>query len=223
METVFVICATVGGSVLLIQLAMMLIGLGGHALDFDGPDVGHGDIDVSGDMDVGGHMDVGDHVSVGDHGGMDADTSTDAHHFDSSWMFAVLSFRTIVAALTFFGLGGLAAQSAEISKPMVLGVAVAAGLAAMFAVYWMMRGLMSLKAEGTARVERAIGGHGTVYITIPAEESGRGKIQMNVQGRTMEYTALTPGHALSPGTQVVVTEIVNSDTVEVKPILESDE
>jgi membrane protein implicated in regulation of membrane protease activity len=154
---------------------------------------------------------------------VDADTSTDAHHIDSSWMFAVLSFRTIVAALAFFGLGGLAAQSAEASQPVVLVVAMAAGLAAMFAVYWMMRGLMSLKAEGTARVERAIGGHGTVYVTIPAEESGQGKIQLNVQGRTMEYAALTSGHALSPGTQIVVTDILNSDTVEVKPILESDE
>jgi len=93
----------------------------------------------------------------------------------------------------------------------------------MFAVYWMMRGLMSLKAEGTARVERSLGGHGTVYVTIPAEESGQGKIQMNVQGRTMEYAALTSGHTLSPGTQVVVTNILHSNTVEVEPILESDD
>ena len=199
MTTVFVICATVGGAILLIQFALTLIGLGADTLDFDTPDGVDADVDF------------------------DTDTDVDIHHVDSSWMFGVLSFRTIVAALAFFGLGGLAAGSAEASTPMVLVVAVAAGVAAMFAVYWMMRGLMSLRSEGTARVQRAVGGHGTVYVTIPAEESGPGKIQINLQGRTMEYQALTSGHALTPGTKVVVTEVLTSDTVEVKPILESDD
>ena len=47
-----------------------------------------------------------------------------AAHHGSTWLFGVLSFRTITAALAFFGLAGLAAQSAEASPPMVLLVAL---------------------------------------------------------------------------------------------------
>ena len=80
-----------------------------------------------------------------------------------------LSFRTIVAALAFFGLAGLAAQSAEASTPMTLGIALAAGLAAMYAVYGMMQLMYSLRAEGTVHIQRAVGREGTVYLRIPRQ------------------------------------------------------
>jgi len=82
--------------------------------------------------------------------------------------------------------------------------------------------LKGMKAEGTPRVHRAIGRHGTVYTTIPADQSGTGKIQLSLQNRTMEYLALTSGHALSPGAKVVVTDVVTSNTLAVEPILESE-
>lgn len=200
MTTVFVISAVVGGTVLLVQFVLTLVGLGGDALDLDLPE------GVDADGDFGGDIDT--------------DVDADLGHTDSSWMFGLVSTRTLTAAMAFFGLGGLAAQSAGASPPMALGVAIAAAVAAMVAVYWLMRGLMSLKAEGTARIQHAVGRHATVYVTIPAETSGQGKIQMNLQGRTMEYLALTPGHALPPGTKIVVTNIIASDTVEVEPLLE---
>jgi hypothetical protein len=68
-----------------------------------------------------------------------------------------------------------------------------------------------------------VGKHGTVYVTIPADESGAGKIQLNLQNRTMEYLAMTSGHALSPGAKVVVTDVITADTVQVEPVLEAVE
>jgi len=205
MTYVFVFCAIVGGLVMVLQFVLTLIGLGGEALNIDLPD----DVDVAADADLefNTNADLGD-----DLGG----------HASSSWVFGVLSFRTIVAALAFFGLAGLAAQSVGATAINQLIVAIAAGIGAMFAVYWMMRGLKSLKAEGTARIQRAVGKHATVYVTIPAERSGTGKIQVNLQNRTMEYLALTSGHELHPGAKIVVVDVITSDTVEVEPVLESE-
>ena len=207
MTTVFLVCAVVGGTVLVLQFAMTLIGMGGESLDIDLP----GDMDADLDFDV----DVDTDFQV------DTDAASDAGgHVDSSWLFGVISFRTVVAALAFFGLAGLAAQAAGAETLPTLGIALAAGVAAMYAVYWMVQSIRKLKAEGTPRVQRAVGRHGTVYTTIPAEQSGTGKIQLSLQNRTMEYLALTPGEALSPGAKIVVTDVITSNTVEVEPVLE---
>ncbi len=197
MTHVFLICAAVGGTVMVLQFVLTLIGLGGEAFD----------IDIDADMDADADLDAD----------FDADG---AEHVGSTWMFGVLSFRTVIAAMAFFGLAGLGCTSAEMPVGQTLLVAVGAGAAALFAVYWMMRGMKSLKADGTARIERAVGRHATVYTTIPAEESGSGRIQINLQDRTMEYSALTSGSELRPGVKVVVVDIITSDTVEVEPVLD---
>jgi len=209
--TIFLVCALVGGTVLAVQFILAFVGLGAEALDVDVPgDVADADVDFSGDVDAGGDVDL------------DGAAGHAAGHLDSSWMFQVISFRTVVAALTFFGLGGLTAGSMDYSGPMQLVVAIATGLAAMYAVFWLMRSLMRLRSEGTPRIRGTVGRHGTVYTTIPAGESGTGKIQINLQNRTMEYLALTSGDALAPGAKVVVTGVVTPDTVAVEPVLEPE-
>jgi hypothetical protein len=210
MSFVFIVCAAVGGTVLVIQFVLSLIGLGGHGFDIDTPhDIGH---------DLGGmfHGDAGGDLHGDAAGAHDTAHDAAASHHGTNWLFGVLSFRTVTAAMAFFGLAGLAAQSAEASTPTTLAIAVAAGAAAMFAVYWMMRGLYELRAEGTVRIQRALGEHGTVYLRVPGQNAGSGKIQINLQNRTVEYLAVTSGPELPTGTRVVVVGIVNPTTVEVR-------
>ncbi len=87
MIPLFVVCAAIGGTLLLCQLVLTLMGLGGDAFDLDV------DSDVGADVDMDVDMDV------------DADAGESGHH-GSSWIFGVISFRSVVAALTFFGLAG---------------------------------------------------------------------------------------------------------------------
>jgi hypothetical protein len=220
MAYVFVVCAAVGTTVLVLQFLMALAGLGGDALGVDVPhdvdhDLGGADHDFTpGEV----HGDVG-HDSAD--GGHESDAqlphSAPGHvSHGSTWLFQVLSLRTVVAALAFFGLAGLAAGAGECSPLNTLLIAAAAGLAAMYAVYFMLRGMRSLRAEGTVRIDRAVGRQATVYLRIPAQEEGVGKIQINLQNRTMEYLATTLGDALPSGATVVVTKVLGSDTVQVQ-------
>lgn len=213
MTTIFIVCAAIGGTVLIIQFILSLIGLGGEAFDLDvSGDVGH---DFGGDFhgDVGGdfHGDAGGdfHGDAGGHHGQAVDHG-------STWLFSVISFRTVVAALAFFGLAGLWAESTDIPTPGVLAVAVGAGFAAMMGVYYMMRGMRKLQADGSVRIHRAVGQHGTVYLRIPGNQSGTGKIQFNLQNRTMEFLAVTSGPDLPTGAKVVVIGVVNPTTLEVQ-------
>ena len=193
METVYLICAVLGGTLLVCQFAMTLIGVGDH-------------------HDVGGHDgDVHDPAHAG----------TD-HDHDTSWLVGIITFRTLVAALTFFGLAGMAASANKLAPPVTLAVALGAGSGAMYAVAMLMRALHNLRAEGTARIERAMGLAGTVYLSIPAQKAGTGKVQLNLQNRTVEYRAITPDHELPTGSKVVVVGIIGPDTVEVVSATESE-
>ena len=77
------------------------------------------------------------------------------------------------------------------------------------------RATSRLRADGTVRIDHAVGLPGTVYLGIPGEGRGWGKIQLMLQNRTMEYEASTPAQPLPTGTQIVVTRVVGPDRVEV--------
>src|SRR6476661_657047 len=114
MTTFFLICATIGGTVLICQFVLSLVGLGGHHFG-----------DMPGDADV--HVEfshgAGEVQATGDTHTADVQSDSD-HHVNSSWLFGVISFRTLVAAFAFFGLAGLAAESANLSQPAQLTLAV---------------------------------------------------------------------------------------------------
>ncbi len=222
MTSVFVISAAVGATFLVLQFLLGLVGLGGDALGVDAPhdfghDLGGADHDFSGDV----HGEIAhDGSAAGEHV-ESQESGTDHAHHSSARLFRALSLRTVTAALAFFGLAGLAAQSADYPPIEALGIAVAAGLAALYAVYAMLSATRSLRADGTVHIQRALGKEATVYLRIPGKRSGAGKIQINLQNRTVEYLAMTPDDAIPSGAIVVVTDVLGSDTVQVKPITKS--
>lgn len=189
MYMLYLICAVIGGTVMVCQFVLTLMGMA----DVD---------DFSGD--------VADDLPSSSDG-----TDGAEHHHGSTWLFGVVTFRTIVTALAFFGLAGLAGSSATWEPLPTLVVAIVAGLAAMYGVHWLMQAISRLKAEGTARIQHAMGRHGTVYLRVPPQRTGAGKVTVNLRDRTMEYQAVTAADELPTGARVIVTGIIGHDTVEV--------
>jgi len=206
MTTIFLFCALVGGTVLVCQLLMTIAGLGGHGLELS--DAGSHDVPHDFGHDAGAH----------DVHGADAQDHDSGDQHQSTWLFGIITFRTLVAAATFFGVAGMAARSAELSIGNQLLIAAACGVAAMCLVHWMMRTIYRLGEDRTVRINRAVGQEGTVYISIPADKAGAGKIHLNLQGRLMEYEAVTSANAKLPtGARVVVVGVAGTSTLEVAP------
>jgi hypothetical protein len=86
----------------------------------------------------------------------------------------------------------------------------------MYLLTWMMQSLAMLRADGTIRIDRAVGALGTVYLTIPGHNQGLGKVTLHLQSRSIELEARTPQDAIPTGTKVQVTRVVG-DIVEVIP------
>lgn len=196
----FIFCAVVGGTVLVCQFVLTVLGLSGdHGLD-----TGH---------DFGGH----DGDAAGAHGA-DNDGHDAAGQHGSSWLFAMISFRTLVAAAAFFGLVGLAAESAEQSVGIQLLLGLLAGLGAMYGVHSLVRSMGKLGEDGTQKVQAALGQEGTVYVPIPPAKSQAGKIQLKLQNRLVEYEAITNNaERLATGTRVRVIAVAGN-RLEVEPL-----
>ena len=205
MSYVYGICAIIGGTVMVCQFLMTLLGLA-HA--------DHGDLGGHADFDAG-HGDVGGHD-------FDADHDFAEDHVSSTWLFGVISFRTVVSALAFFGLAGLAADAAELQLVTTFAIALSSGVAAMYLVHWMMQSLYRLREDGTVRIQSAVGKTAAVYLRIPGAKAGAGKVTVSVQGRSMEYPAMTSQNALPTGARVVVTDVIDRNTLEVESVDEAE-
>jgi membrane protein implicated in regulation of membrane protease activity len=199
MTLLFLICACLGGTMICCQFLLTFIGLGHSDLEIDG-DVSNLDAEVL--HDSPGHV---DHAPAG-------------HAHGSEWLFGVISFRTLTAAVTFFGLAGYAADTAQVPVGGQIGLALVAGVAALYGVHWLMKALVSLREDGTQRIERAVGQNATVYLTVPARRGGSGKVQFKLQNRLVEYEAVTDHEeSLRTGSKVRVVSVVSANTLGVVP------
>lgn len=183
---VYLICAVVGGTLLVVQTVLVLLGVGagediagGEAGSLEGGDVGH----------------VGEDLAF----------------------FKWLSVKTVVACLTFFGLAGLAAEHGGMSPWASLGLAVAAGTAAIVVVAFVMTSLAKLQSRGNVRLENAVGRSARVYLRVPGARQGVGKVTVAVQGRSVEVAASTGGPEIPTGAQVRVLA-ADGDVLDVAPL-----
>jgi hypothetical protein len=210
LHTIFLIAVIIGGTVMVCQFALTMMGLSG-----DGGDLADGDFTGDGDFSADGGYDgdfAGDHHTPLGHA-----ADADYQHPDSTWLFGVLSFRTLIAAAAFFGVAGEAALSAGYSSGITVTIAVLVGLAAMYGMYWLMEGISKLTSSGNERIGTALGKQATVYVPIPAREKGLGKVVLTMQNRTVEYQAISAELApLRTGETVEVVAVKNSDTVAVR-------
>jgi hypothetical protein len=194
MSTFFVLSALVGCTLLALQTLLQCVGMGGFG-------------EAAPDVDFGG-----DGAFDPPHG------SGDGHPHSSSPLPKIvqfLSYQTIVAFLAFFGLAGLAAEQANV-PPVGAGIlAVGAGLLSMVVLTYVLKGFQSLQSDGSIRIHRAVGRPGRVYLRIPGEGAGVGKVTIQLQGRTVELAAKTYGPALAAGTPIAVQAVLDSRTVEV--------
>lgn len=159
---------------------------------------------------------------IGLGGDADADAAdADAHagHVDADGhgnaFFGILSFKALCAFAGIFGLTGLTVWDTGFSFVPRVALAGGAGFAGMLFVGWMMRSLSRLQSSGTIEIRNAIGRSGTVYLTIPGGNAGRGKVTVEVQGRLTEFLAVTDGEELKTGARVTVTGVEGGDVLKV--------
>ena len=148
-----------------------------------------------------------------------ADTDIDADAGDSGGStVGFLSVRSLTAFLFAFGWTGAIMKQGDHSTPVSVAVAIAAGTALFFVVAVIWRKFATLDEDGSVDYRNAVGSKGNVYLPISADRSGRGKVEVTVQGRLSVVDAYTTSTVDLPSrTRVTVTAILDPTTVLVEP------
>jgi membrane protein implicated in regulation of membrane protease activity len=155
------------------------------------------------------------------HTDVHADLLANAHdghdgHEAISHGLHLFSTRALAAGLAFFGTTGWFALRAGWLAMLAIPAALLTGVAATVIVASVLRAMNRLESDGTLQVTNAIGQEGTVYLAVPGDDRGMGKVHVTVQGRLAEFPAVTSGPALSTGSAVIVIDIRDNDVLEVR-------
>jgi hypothetical protein len=202
LERVFAAVAIPATLLLLIQLVMTLVGLGGHDGDLDADGDG---ADAFVDLDGDG---VPDGIDLDGDGVPDISLDTDGDGVPDHAALPGLrlfTFRGIVAFLAVTGWAALAVSRAGHPWLAAVLVGLLLGAAAMVLVAVIMRIFLRLQTDGTVNVENALGLPGEVYLSVPAARSGEGKVNVVIQDTMTECAAVTDEErAISTGEAVTV-------------------
>ena len=207
--------------ILLIQTIMLILGFGHSGAGVNPSDTSG--FDGGGDMDFDAGGADGD-MSGGDFDSSDGSDASDIDYGDGSNPSDVgtLNFFTVQGIITFlcvFGWAGIVTYT--LTKIAIIAVVVGfvRGLAAMYGVAKLMQLSRKLAQNGTLNVRNLLGANGTVYLVIPANGMGKGKVNVTSGERLVEYDAMTDGNETLPdGTQIRVIDIRSDNVLVVEKV-----
>ncbi|MDR2712151.1 MAG: hypothetical protein LBB91_03435 [Clostridiales bacterium] len=200
-EQVFALMAIPATLLLLIQTVLLIFGLGGdHGADLE---VDHSALDPAG-HDIS--FDQADHDVSTDH---DHDNTNSYDHG-----LRIFTVRGFVAFFSVFGWCGLACLQGDINISLSVLISFIAGLASMVIIALLLRAALGLQSSGTLSMANAVGKSASVYMRVPADRAGRGKVNLIVQGSYIEADALTDEKTdLLPNHQVTVIGLASPNTL----------
>lgn len=152
---------------------------------------------------------VGDDVDIAD----DVD-DINGDALDGSDGLSLFTIRGIVAFFAVGGWTGIAVDNIGAPKTLSVLLSLIAGSAALFGIAYLFKFALKLQNNGTLAIENAVGKTGEVYIPIPANRKGSGKVMVTVQERLCELVAITSEEReLKTGEFIRVVESIDDQTV----------
>lgn len=143
---------------------------------------------------------------VDDTGDVDADIEGDA-----GIGFQFLSFKNLVGFFTIFGWSGISCMSMGLGPALSIFIATVCGLLMMFIMASIFYYLGKLTSDGSLKLKNAIDAVGEVYLSIGANRSKMGKVQVKIQGGLRELDALTDDDEdLKQGDIIKVTKMTSN-------------
>lgn len=148
--------------------------------------------------------------------GIDADFSGHLDHPETP--FQLFSFRNMINFLLGLSWSGISFFKLIENKSLLIAISVAIGIGFILLFFIIIKQIQKLAEDNTFQIESTLKKSATVYLRIPAERSGNGKIQISINGSFHELDAITDHETIPSGSNVLVVSIVNPNLVLVEKI-----
>ena len=176
--------------ILIIQTVLIIAGFGDsgpdtNLSDTSGLDLPDGGVDFDGGADLSG-------IDGGDMSGADGDVSGhDVGNPADAGAMHLFTFQGIITFLCVFAWSAILTYMGTNSILLSLLVGFVLGAGAMFGVAKIIQASAKLAQNGNINAKNYLGELGTVYLVIPAAEQGRGKVNISLGERYVEFDAIT--------------------------------
>ena len=137
--------------------------------------------------------------------GIDADFDGDLDHADAP--FQLFSFRNLINFLLGFGWTGIAFYESLSSKILLIVIATIVGLIFILLYFVLIKQILKLSENNTFDIQKLLGKTGEVYLQIPAEKNGKGKVLISLNGSNHELAAISEKDPITTGNLVKVIRI----------------
>ena len=144
-------------------------------------------------------MDTSDGSDVDLHGGMNEESP-----------LQFLSIRNLVNFFLGFGWGGVCFYDTFSSQVAVIICASITGIVFVLLFFALIKQFLKLDKDNTFKINEIQNKVADVYLVIPGENTGKGKIQVSVRGAVHEIEAITTGERLPTGSKVRVIEVIDN-------------
>lgn len=147
--------------------------------------------------------------SGGDHPDNVPDVDVETDH---GVPFQFITFKNLVGFFTIFSWTGIACLDKGLSHTATFIIATIAGLLMMSLMAGIFYLISRVGADGTMKIQKAVGQTGEVYLTIPASRKSMGKVQIKVTGSLRTLDALTDDDSDIPSGKIItVSQIINDN------------
>lgn len=159
---------------------------------------------------------MGDVDGAGADADMDFDGTPDTDSLDDAGTMHLLSIRNIFYFLLGFGWAGVSLWRTIPNHVVLAIVAILVGCLFVAIFMVLFRQMMKLQHNGAFDINDAVGKVCDVYLRIPAEGKGLGKVQISFNGSIQELDARTEGEQLPSGSKVRVLRVIDKKVLEVE-------
>jgi membrane protein implicated in regulation of membrane protease activity len=148
--------------------------------------------------------------------GIEADFDGDFEGVDAP--FQLFSFRNLVNFLLGFSWGGISLFSSIENRFLLIFLAIVIGTMFVLLFFFIIKQIQRLSEDNSFRMTETLNKTAEVYLSIPAEKKGLGKVLISVKGSTRELEAMTEGARIETGSVVKVVRVEGESVLIVEKI-----
>ncbi len=132
--------------------------------------------------------------------------------------FQLFSLRNMINFLLGFSWTGISFYTTITNKPLLIIVSLAVGVLFILLFFVIIKQVQKLAEDNSFKIATTLHKSAEVYLTIPENKKGKGKIMISVNGAYHELEAMTENDKIPSGSVVKVVKIENNNILIVELI-----
>ncbi len=132
--------------------------------------------------------------------------------------FEIFTLRNLINFLLGFSWTGISFYDSIANKTTLIIVSVLVGLLFVALFFFLIKQILKLSEDNSFKIENALNKTAEVYITIPESKTGKGKVQISINGAFHELDAITKSSEKIPSSSAVKVVAIEDNLLIVEKI-----